>query len=336
MPLNVEFSKLVTLYANQAIEFPKLKPVTLAMWILESGRGTSELAKKHKNYAGMKWRAQMEPFATPVDYEAHDGTAKYCKFANQENFIRGFWAFLDRAPYEGWRSRVSDPELFIAFIGPIWAENSSYAEKVINLLEEAETQLGQSGATQHGEMHSSGNFACEACGSGDGAEDQKPPVNRWEPTSHQSSRNNTDIDHIVVHYTTSRNIEGSIQWFKHGNPRTSAHYIVGRDGALVQMVNDSERAWHAGSSAMNARSIGIEHVAAPGDEITPEQEKVSAKLIRWLMQEYEIPKANVIPHVCVKPTSCCGDLFRKYGGRAGGSCDVQKEAVHEWMSAMGL
>jgi N-acetyl-anhydromuramyl-L-alanine amidase AmpD len=177
---------------------------------------------------------------------------------------------------------------------------------------------------------------CDGCGTGEVDLSVKPTVSRWEPTSHQSSRNGVDIDHIVVHYTTSRNIEGSIAHFKHGRPRTSAHYIIGRDGELVQMVNDSDRAWHAGNVGMNARSIGIEHVAGPGDRIAPKQAATAAALIGWLMQEYEIPKENVIPHVCVKPTSCCGDLFADEGGGLGQPCAVQAAALHRWMEANGL
>ena len=42
--------KLVEKYKSAVIEFPNLKPVTLAQWALESGRGGSELAKKHFNF----------------------------------------------------------------------------------------------------------------------------------------------------------------------------------------------------------------------------------------------------------------------------------------------
>src|SRR5262249_46948765 len=145
----------------------------------------------------------------------------------------------------------------------------------------------------------------------------KPRVDRTESTGHKSARNGTAIDHIVIHYTTSRNIEGSISHFKIGTPRTSAHYIVDRDGQLVQMVPDKECAWHAGTSDMNLRSIGIEHVARTGDKITVPQSRTSIALIRWLMLTYAIPIANIIPHVCIKSTSCCGDLFMDFGGGAG-------------------
>jgi lysozyme family protein len=179
---------------------------------------------------------------------------------------------------------------------------------------------------------------CEGCGLAERAANAIPipRVDRVEQTSHQSSRNGTDIDHIVVHYTTSRNIEGTISHFRNGTPSTSAHYIVGRDGALVRMVADTHRAWHAGDSQMNARSIGIEHVAAAGDKITEEQARTSLALIRWLMAEYDIPLEGVIPHVCVRQTSCCGDLFKDFGGGAGLSCEKQRSALHGWLRANGI
>ncbi len=183
-------------------------------------------------------------------------------------------------------------------------------------------------------LNSSDSNCCEA-------DDQdsvvvKPAVDRFESTTHQSSRNGEDIDHIIIHYTTSRNINGTINHFKHGSPRVSAHYIIGRDGELVQMVSDSDRAWHAGNSQMNARSIGIEHVAAPGDRITSAQADISIHLLGWLMQEYDVPKGNVVPHVCIKPTDCCGDLFAQFGGGAGKSCDEQTSALHQWMTSKGI
>lgn len=182
-------------------------------------------------------------------------------------------------------------------------------------------------------------YVCEASGETEQileAAVSKPHVDRVELTDHKSSRDGTEIDHIVIHYTTSRNIEGTISHFKHGSPEVSAHYIVGRDGELVQMVPDAERAWHAGKSDMNARSIGIEHVAAAGDAITPEQARTSLALIRWLMQEYGISIDHVIPHVCVKPTSCCGDLFKEFGGGANKPCSVQKAALDKWLNANGI
>jgi hypothetical protein len=183
-------------------------------------------------------------------------------------------------------------------------------------------------------------FICEAAGHPQtacrDAAPEKPRVDRVESTGHKSSRNGTAIDHIVIHYTTSRNIEGSILHFKTGTPRASAHYIVGQDGNLVQMVPDDDCAWHAGKSDMNLRSIGIEHVARAGDKITEAQARTSIALIRWLMHAYAVPVAHLIPHVCVKSTSCCGDLFKDFGGGAGLPCAEQKAALHKWLAANGI
>ena len=161
----------------------------------------------------------------------------------------------------------------------------------------------------------------------------KPAVSREVITNHRGSRAGQAIDHIVVHYTTSRNIEGTIRHFLTGKPAVSAHYIVGRDGELVQMVPDAEAAWHAGSSDMNRRSIGIEHVAAPGDRLTLAQERTSAALIRWLMAAYDIPAGKIIPHVAVKATSCPGDLYAAYGGKAGADAATQTAALSKWVAA---
>lgn len=184
---------------------------------------------------------------------------------------------------------------------------------------------------------------CEASGNGERDASRsaalsggKPPVDRTIPSPNKAGRNGQDIDHVVIHYTTTRNIESTIGHFKNRANEVSAHYIVGQDGELVQVVADSDCAWHSGNKPMNWRSIGIEHVAAQGDRITPQQAETSVALIGWLMQEYGVAFDNVIPHVCVKPTSCCGDLFKDYGGGADLSCSRQRSALHDWMRANGL
>jgi hypothetical protein len=158
----------------------------------------------------------------------------------------------------------------------------------------------------------------------------KPIVSREVFSPHCNSRGGVAIDHIVLHYTTSRNIDGTISHFMNGTPKVSAHYVIGQDGELVQMVPDDKAAWHA--TVMNVRSIGIEHAAKAGDKITPAQEKTSIALIKWLVETYNIPRENIIPHVAVKSTSCPGDLFGAFGGKLGASKEVQIAAVNKWLT----
>lgn len=135
------WQKLVEKYKSAVIEFPNLKPVTLAQWSLESGRGKSELAKKHFNFGGMKYRREMATIAAPVEYEAHDGTETYCKFKSIEDFIKGYWIFIDRFPYAGWRESASSGRDFIGYIGPTYCPTPGYVDKVLRLLPEAERLL---------------------------------------------------------------------------------------------------------------------------------------------------------------------------------------------------
>lgn len=133
--------RLVVIYRGADIQHPKLRAVTLAQWMLESGRATSDLAKLHYNFGGLKWRKELAHYATKIKYEANDGVDFYCKFATIESFIQGYWVFLNRAAYSGWESHVDSSEDFINFIGPIYTPSKNYAKKVLALVPEAEKLL---------------------------------------------------------------------------------------------------------------------------------------------------------------------------------------------------
>lgn len=141
MAENDLLKRLVTIYSDDDLRHPQLRAVTLAQWMLESGRATSKLATEHYNFGGLKWRREMTGLATKIEYEANDGVDFYCKFATVESFITGYWVFLNRSPYSGWESHVSTPEEFIEFIGPIYAGDARYADKVLSLLPEAKALL---------------------------------------------------------------------------------------------------------------------------------------------------------------------------------------------------
>jgi N-acetylmuramoyl-L-alanine amidase len=143
MAANNLLLKLATIYAGDDIRYPQLRAVTLAQWMLESGRATSKLAKLHYNFGGIKWRNEMAAYATKVKYEANDGVDFYCKFATIENYIAGYWAFLNRSPYSGWEEHTDTAEDFIRFIGPIYTPSKKYADKVLALVPEATELLNQ-------------------------------------------------------------------------------------------------------------------------------------------------------------------------------------------------
>ena len=78
-------------------------------------------------------------------------------------------------------------------------------------------------------------------------------------------------DMIVLHYTGMKTGAAAEAWLCTPESQVSSHYLVHEDGRVVQMVRESDRAWHAGRSSwhgvtdVNSHSIGIE-IVNPGHE----------------------------------------------------------------------
>ncbi len=85
----------------------------------------------------------------------------------------------------------------------------------------------------------------------------------------------------------------------------SAHFLIRRDGELVQFVSCDERAWHAGASRWAGRedcndfSVGIELEGLEGEPFDDPQYPVLAGLLRSLTLRY--PIAAVAGHEHVAP-----------------------------------
>jgi N-acetylmuramoyl-L-alanine amidase len=71
-------------------------------------------------------------------------------------------------------------------------------------------------------------------------------------------------DTIVIHFTDGHNLEAAVDTLCDTDRKVSAHLVVGRDGALVQLVPFDQVAWHAGQSnwgertQLNQHALGIE------------------------------------------------------------------------------
>ena len=280
-----KFKELVDLYIGVDIEFEHLRGVTVAQWMLESGYGRSQLAHHHLNFAGLKWRSEMKDFATPVKYQAHDGNDQYCKFDSLSKFIEGYWRFLDRPPYKGWRNHAGDAEGFIRFIGPIYTPTQLYSASILRLVPSAMALLSEVGDPTH---------SSPTIPPGTSEPFAKPEIKQFIQSPNFNSRNGAQIRRVVLHYTTSRNVMGTIAWFQNPASKVSAHYVIARNGDIYQMVRDSDAAWHARSA--NAESIGIEHSAAQGDQLTSEQEVSSVALLRWLVSTYKLRWEDINGH----------------------------------------
>ncbi len=85
----------------------------------------------------------------------------------------------------------------------------------------------------------------------------------------------------------------------------SAHFLVRRDGRVVQFVDCDARAWHAGSSSFAGRSqcndfsIGIEMEGSDNVAFSPAQYDSLATLTAALCRRY--PLAHVAGHAHIAP-----------------------------------
>lgn len=87
--------------------------------------------------------------------------------------------------------------------------------------------------------------------------------------------------------------------------RVSSHFLVRRDGQLIQFVPANKRAWHAGVSTWRGRSrcndfsIGIELEGSDFEPYTERQYHALAMLTRRLKRAY--PIGGIVGHSDIAP-----------------------------------
>jgi N-acetylmuramoyl-L-alanine amidase len=112
---------------------------------------------------------------------------------------------------------------------------------------------------------------------------------------------------VIIHHTTNSTAEQALDVLTNRERKVSAHYLIGRDGKLFRLVDETARAWHAGESYwggqhdLNSASIGIE-LDNDGFEPFPDvQIETLLALLADLKSRYNIPAANVLGHADVAP-----------------------------------
>ncbi len=138
---------------------------------------------------------------------------------------------------------------------------------------------------------------------------QKPEPMKvvWIESPNQSIRKpGARIDTVVLHHTASSDLESVIRWFSNPESEVSAHFTVGRDGAIVQHVSTWRRAWHAGVSedyfgrkSVNDFSVGIEivNIGDGTQEYTLEQLEAVENLVAVLVQRHPISVITSHQHI---------------------------------------
>ncbi|MEO0698495.1 MAG: N-acetylmuramoyl-L-alanine amidase [Pseudomonadota bacterium] len=132
------------------------------------------------------------------------------------------------------------------------------------------------------------------------------------------------ITMAVVHYTEMKPVETALERLTSQEAGVSAHYLISEEGHVTQLVPEDKRAWHAGKSFwrgvkdVNSASVGIEldhpgHDEANGGYRTFADAQIEAlvPLLARIVEDYDIPRANVVGHSDVAPMRKTdpGELF---------------------------
>ena len=148
--------------------------------------------------------------------------------------------------------------------------------------------------------------ACAPLPPREAAESEGPPklaVERVDSPNFDARRPNL----VVIHHTSNTTLETALDTLTSPERRVSAHYLIGRDGRLVQLVDEAQRAWHAGRSwwggmtDVNSASIGIELDNDGFEPFAGAQIEALLALLADIAARYPIPAANYLGHADVAP-----------------------------------
>lgn len=116
---------------------------------------------------------------------------------------------------------------------------------------------------------------------------------------------------LILHYTEMRNGPTAVDWLCNPASQVSCHYVVAEDGAILQLVDDDRRAWHAGRSSwanltdINSASIGIEIVNGGHKYGLPPfpdaQIEAVIALCQDLTKRYDVQPQRILAHSDVAP-----------------------------------
>lgn len=126
----------------------------------------------------------------------------------------------------------------------------------------------------------------------------------WQPSPNFDQRR---PNFVILHQTSNDSAARALATLTDPARRVSAHYLIARDGAVMQLVDETARAWHAGDSwwggttDLNSASLGIELDNSGGEAFAEAQIVALLALLDELRARHRIPAANVLAHGDIAP-----------------------------------
>ena len=116
---------------------------------------------------------------------------------------------------------------------------------------------------------------------------------------------------IIIHYTGMQSARVAIKRLTNDKHKVSCHYLIDRNGEVIQIVSDNRIAWHAGKSKwgkledLNKKSIGIELVNKGhkfGYQKFPKKQiNALIQLCTKLKNKYKINNNLILGHSDIAP-----------------------------------
>jgi N-acetylmuramoyl-L-alanine amidase len=133
----------------------------------------------------------------------------------------------------------------------------------------------------------------------------RSPLASWKPSPNFNARH---AQMIVIHHTS---IVGKAEALRVLSARSAdpvgVQYLIGNDGSIDQLVDDGNRAWHAGAGRwgtitdVNSASIGIELDNDGYAPFTEPQIQSLLRLLQDLTTRLGIPRDAIVGHGDIAP-----------------------------------
>lgn len=134
----------------------------------------------------------------------------------------------------------------------------------------------------------------------------------WHPSPNFGPRRDGLLPSLIVlHFTAMPTAAAALERLCDPASEVSAHYLIGREGTLWQMVREPLRAWHAGAGEwagqgdVNSRSIGIELDNGGTHPFGEPLMQTLESLLGDIMSRRDISADGVIGHSDMAPGRKC-------------------------------
>ena len=304
----------------------------IAQAVLESARGTSELAVNANNYFGLKYKPGRCPtaigsYAKVGSEQRADGTytsasMQWFAFPDMEACVRGYFDFINNSRYANLKG-VTDPGEYLQNIrADGYATSLKYVDNLMAVIREYDLIRFDGKKV---ESMSNSTLATYT----------RISPNKTSPRNHK-------IDTITIHCMAGNlTVERCGEGFAKRTRMASSNYGIGSDGRIGLYVEEKDRSWCSSNKANDMRAVTIE-VANDGGAATGWHVSDAAmtslialvtdicrrngiKQLLWKGDKNligQVDKQNMTVHRWFKNKACPGDYL--YGKHAYIAAEVNK------------